>query len=1139
MPIFNSLTNSVKAKLDTIGYYTYDFYIFVFLSILMLLISGIFNIPGIAEHPQFEPYLNSTLIADILKKDEGLSYAYHLFFIVDFFWAFYLLLVLAKYMYRRYRENGLSYPKELIIIFLTFALLAFAFDCAENTIYLIEKSFVTWIVTAKKLFYGLVFVIALLSFIDQCVNRKKYLSLLKKFLKSAFYSLLVLLVIGVLLPTATQVNSIVVDLYLVPFNLLLLLTFAPFFAIVVAHYPSYFNQEKGFRTWYMAKYRIANLIGIVYYRNNTDRTNPDSTSVISKINFLLRILGICFYISLFYMVSYTSQVNFDWNLKMGPLSLCLLIVSIFLLHFLKEVKQYWYQMNYEFLKEKVVDLYDGDYSPNLAVSSLSKRSWFKKLFRGCEAKNTVKEDDRDSTSDSKPDPSSKPSDFCSERYNCLKTINIPVKVYLVLFLFTIASHFLLGYILLFCENLQYGEWTVRLSLLCIVGQLFTYIFYRSFRSVLRIVLFNEYSTSIINSFLKGPERKLNDGSKDAEGELMVQELDCEEKDKDNYYCKRLAVIKCFKTYNLAANSRLLRFFAGLRFGAFSNNITFLQINAFYGIINFIFLLIINFDSSLALSFSTIIIILAVLFFVYGVLVVFNKNWIYHNYRKNVAATTIGSSVTSKSDQKRFRTFQYLSTSVFILLLALYGITKSAGNDLFTLQPVKRDLDNELVFADFMENLDSLETRYYIGCYGGGMKSNAWTMTVLNELSSNDERFFEKTVGISGVSGGTMGMINFFSIWDKYPNADQKTARQRLIDSVATENILSMDMTHALGRDLLTYLFYPADASGTDRSNKVMEHYARLTKDGYKCDPNRTNFRSYWKYFYDSSNSNFPIFIANTTNIKGNQGMAASIGFDTTNTMLRKELYKGADDILEITRNDLCGSTDKYTLDYYKASSTSNRFPLLSPAAKIETKGHYNDGGIFENSGLYSVYKLFQTVNRCEGIADLAHLKQKNVFLCIINDKNLYIKHILGKDSLVTQEINYNSELGAIINSVASTEMTPRAIKTQLEILNERYPHRIKYLPIYLPHRFTVADVKALCGKKISLKDGSDADEYLLDVVNRNNKEIERIYGANNGEPPIIEPPMSRVMAKPAYEFMKSMIAHEVPKKVLENVKELH
>ena len=524
-----------------------------------------------------------------------------------FFLAFYLLLVLAKYMYRRYRENSLSYPKELIVTFLTFALLAFAFDCIENTIYLIKKSFITWIVITKKLFYGLVFVIALLSFIDQCVNRKKYLSLLKQFLKSAFYSLLVLLVIGVLLPTATQVNSIVVDLYLVPYNLLLLLTFAPFFAIVVAHYPSYFDQENGFRTWYMAKYHIANLIGIVYYRNNTDRTSPDSISIISKINFLLRILGICFYISLFYMVSYTSQVNFDWNLKMGALSLCLLIVSIFLLHFLKEIKQYWYQMNYEFLKEKVVDLYDGDYSPNLAVSSLSKRSWFKKLFKGCKAKNTFKECSCDHNSDSKPDSDSKLCGFCVERYNCLKTINMSVKVYLLLFLFTIACHLLLGYILLFCENLRYGEWTVRLSLLCIVGQLFTYIFYRSFRSVLRIVLFNAYSTSISNSFLKGPERKLNDESKDTEGELMVQELDCVEKDKDNYYCKRLAVITFFKKFDLAANSRLLRFFTVLRFGAFSNNITFLQINALYGIINFIFLLIINFESSLALSFSTIII----------------------------------------------------------------------------------------------------------------------------------------------------------------------------------------------------------------------------------------------------------------------------------------------------------------------------------------------------------------------------------------------------------------------------------------------------------------------------------------------------------------------------------------------------
>ena len=429
-------------------------------------------------------------------------------------------------------------------------------------------------------------------------------------------------------------------------------------------------------------------------------------------------------------------------------------------------------------------------------------------------------------------------------------------------------------------------------------------------------------------------------------------------------------------------------------------------------------------------------------------------------------------------------------------------------------------------GEYIDRLDAEATRYYMGCYGGGMKSNAWTMTVLEALYAKDTNLLRNTVGISGVSGGTMGMVNFFAIWDQHRKGELRE-RDSLIKTIATQNILSMDIAHATGRDLLTYLFYPGNSSGWDRSTKVMEHYAKRTGDDYQGDPNRATFRGYWEHFYDTSQKHFPIFIANTTNVRGNQGMAVSVR--TKDRNLDSLLYRGADNILDILRYDRSMDTT-YTLGYYDAASTSNRFPLLSPAAKIETKGHYNDGGIFENSGLFSVYKLFQAVNERKQVRNLDHLPQRNVFVAVINDKNLYIKAVVQEalkakgDSLLVDEINYDSEIGAIINSVASTEMTPIAIKSQLQRLANTHDC-MTYIPVYLPHTFTLADVKSIYGKRLRLRSGKSADVVLHGILQANNATIQEKYREVTGESVVIEPPMSRVMAEPAYDFMKAMIQH--------------
>lgn len=1094
-----SLRDGLKKIKDEIVY-TGPFMAFFVVTIAILLASSIFHIPGIVDHPQFDEYTDASFLKELIGSGDlaWMKSWFYMYFIIDLIWPALLLFV----VYRILKFRNKKYPEQFNALWLKIAMvlifLAYGFDYAENINYWMCFSYNNYLAYAKIGCYAAVALVLLYSCLNSVVN--DFLPTILAFIKSAFFSLLILVVIGVLLPTASQVNSIVVNLYLKPLNFVILLVFLPFFAIVVAHYPSYFNFKRGRRKWYMSKINFFDLVGIISYRNKKEDNNKecdDDKGKVNKktLNFLYRILGICFYTALFYMISYTSEVNFDWKLQMGKLTFALFLIGVFLLYFLMNIKSVWYQHHYDYFSRWMTQFYDGDYDPVSSAANEEKilfplPNWLERRLL----------------------PKAKGQ---KDKINDFKVINGPVIAYLILLSLTILFHIVFC-VRLFVMEYQYTETMVKLSLVAIVLQMFTFIFYRAFRSVLRFVLFNPNSRTIINAFLENP---------------TSQEYDPQKKDAKNFVREIDGVVRFFSSFDFSKDSRFLRFFKALRWGAFSNNVLFLQVNAIFGVANLVFLIIINGQSWLATHFSTIVIILSVLFLVYGAFVVPVKNWIYH---------------TSKQQQppKSTTVFENLVYAVFVVLLVLGVITKNVGNDLFTLKPVPRNAEEEISLAQYERNLDESAPRYYIGCYGGGMKSNAWTMTVLNELYGSNPDMVKNTVGVSGVSGGTMGLVNFLAILNRYDKNDEVAKKERasLVKSVSTQNILSMDITHATGRDLLNYLFRPCDASGLDRSSKAMQRYAKVTGDNLDGDEARSTFRKYWKHLYQKFDRSFPIFIANTTNVQGNQGMAVSV--KTERADLDSILYRGADDILQIETTDPTSGIKNHTLGFYEAASTSNRFPALSPAAKIETKGHYNDGGIFENSGLYSAYKLFQAINKAKEIKDLDRLKQKNTFVAVINDKNLYVKYYLEKElksmkkSMFVDEVNHSSELGAILNSVASTEMTPRAIKSQLKRLANDYGC-IEYEPIYLPHLFTVGDIKSLFGKKLLLKNSKMADRILHQIAVKNNRYIDSIYDAKKARRPIIEPSVSRVMAEPAYDFMKLMLLHhEVPQEVFEKLRQI-
>ena len=465
----------------------------------------------------------------------------------------------------------------------------------------------------------------------------------------------------------------------------------------------------------------------------------------------------------------------------------------------------------------------------------------------------------------------------------------------------------------------------------------------------------------------------------------------------------------------------------LGFGTFSNNITFLQLTAGIGVLNLLFLLFLNFNPLWAVNVNAIIILLSYFFFFYGALTIVIKHRIFYKYSEQTYAV-------------KYKNHYTILLSTFSLIAIVLWFSAQGVNNLFTLTQLERNSEKELSLEKYImdREIKHDDTLYYIGCYGGGMKSNAWTLAVLHKFYE-ETTVFKKTVGISGASGGTMGLINMATLIE-----NQKDSLREKIREISTTKILSIDFAHALGRDYFIHNFLPSTTKNiSDRSKSAMYTYAEIA--GFDTNQfNRISYREYWKKIYDDQKQ-FPILIANTTNITGRHGIASSVKIE--NTLAYNTFYNGADNILEIP--------NKKTLSYYAATSTSNRFPVLSPAARIEKLGQYNDGGIFENSAMLSAYGLYKTLNYITKDT----LRNKTVFINIVNDKNLYIREVIGLDkNKDTLKAYRKNEIGAVVESVVATEMMPNYIKTKLTTL-ARTNERVEFKSIYLPHTFNKDDIE--------------------------------------------------------------------------------
>lgn len=505
-------------------------------------------------------------------------------------------------------------------------------------------------------------------------------------------------------------------------------------------------------------------------------------------------------------------------------------------------------------------------------------------------------------------------------------------------------------------------------------------------------------------------------------------------------------------------------------------------------------------------------LIIIVIFYYSAIVITLKHFIYHK------------SNADKTNKKKHTIISRLLMILPFGILVLFFYMANIDNDLHTLQLVSSDKQpiKDMTKSEFVNGIDTtLDNHYFIGSYGGGLKANIWNLLLLNEISKRDNEFLKSTLCISGVSGGAIGIANYTAIKNNYKGHNYDL-NEKIIDDIGRSNMLSNDLFGWLFKDFWRegipgslFSFH-----GKDRANLSMELYSNMIHDM----DNALNIpmRHYWKNTYDK-HGYYPAIIFNTTPTTSNYGVACSV---------KGLKFPISIDILEFEKDE---SNISQSLSFFGAASTTNRFPLFSPTARIPTKGHFVDGGYFENSGLLNAKRFYDELKK----DTLLNLKKVSA-INIINDKGLYILEKLRSYDITSFKSaeKHEGEFISILNGIVALERLPRYMR---EIIKE--DKDIELLTLQMPYPFDINDVKKIF--QVELLSDDDLKK-LEEIINDNNLEITKALKAHKYDNNrfaydyekwgVVVPPLGRLLSRPAVEYQRAMVKyHPDIKKVLDQL----
>ncbi|WP_152604853.1 hypothetical protein [Psychroserpens jangbogonensis] len=470
---------------------------------------------------------------------------------------------------------------------------------------------------------------------------------------------------------------------------------------------------------------------------------------------------------------------------------------------------------------------------------------------------------------------------------------------------------------------------------------------------------------------------------------------------------------------------------------------------------------------------------------------------------------------SLDNQKAFAIRRRLIASITTLIIVVICIVSySSETQIHELEAFKT-VENEAVLnmEDFKDSLRYRTDKplFFVAAHGGGLKANIWTMKVLNEIQKQTEGgFLDQTISFSGASGGMMGLSLYSVLGGEYN--DDFNAIGLKIDTVAKENFASKDLALTFGYDFVRKM-YPFSEIGKfrDRSYFSMVTYRNILEGETSMTLDPLSFNSYWKTnIFDNKRGYFPSLIVNTAKTNGRRGVFYSVKYPKDSTV-----FYNSDNLSQLGNGR--------SIAYYEAVSSTNRFPALSPAAKIKGYGHYIDAGALDNSGLLSSLDLHNYL-----LKDSTLNKTKKVFVEIINGRNNYIWYLVQKFKSENKITHFNIDEVEQDNIVADlkTGFNLDKIPNYLGDLLRDWSKDplIDYVPIYLPFQIEYDEVLTFLGGNLIDKSQKDA---LKAFLIRENAEVKKYLNDNDFEWKTYEPTLARHLSESTITYYNRVIESQL------------
>jgi hypothetical protein len=330
--------------------------------------------------------------------------------------------------------------------------------------------------------------------------------------------------------------------------------------------------------------------------------------------------------------------------------------------------------------------------------------------------------------------------------------------------------------------------------------------------------------------------------------------------------------------------------------------------------------------------------------------------------------------------------------VVLFLISLPLGMLGHGYDVRVLGPLGKDTQTNLkgVFekwnaspsTDQCKNSVGSKRMIIVATAGGGSRAAYWTATVLGRLADESPVMRNCLFAISGVSGGSLGAVEYVAAQHEVKGQVNEKVEKRLQDSLGHDFLGAVAGALFINDQLFAVLHGFSIKSRADALETSWEEaWARTApKDARSKVSLASNFFDLW-----SSEKPWPILILNGTSAETGKRIV-------TSNIETQGLFTDAYDFFDMSQSKIAAST---------AAHNSARFSYFSPAGAIvdrsggyEKRSHIIDGGYFENFGALSAGELISKIKELDGV--------KNIDFTIIqisSDPDIKLNRALAADCI--------------------------------------------------------------------------------------------------------------------------------------------